>query len=246
MASTTNTPNNPSDHKPLNPGVSNLTPVMTPAQVTQLLHNRYTAKKYNPDMPCSDEDFHAIIEAGRMSPSSMGFEPWHFVHLKNRDIINEILPYLWGGQGKVEDASHLVLLLGREAQAMKPYSPYLTHIHEDIQRYPAEGLEARMDRYTKFINEDKGLKTEAEKNLWVDKQVYIALSNMLTMSAALGVDSTALEGYEREPIEKILTERGVYNPDDFHLAVMVCFGHSDSEHRPKTRQPMEEVLTVFD
>ena len=236
----------PSEHHVVQPGVPNLTPVMNADQVIQLLHNRYTAKKYNPNMPCSEEDFHAIIEAGRMSPSSMGFEPWHFVHLKNQDIIDEIMPYLWGGQGKVEDASHLVLLLGRDYKEMKPYSDYLTHIHEDIQHYPAENLVKRMKKYIKFILEDKGYTTEEEKNLWVDKQVYIALSNMLTMSAALGVDSTPLEGFEFKPIEEILTKHGVYDPEKFHLTVMVCFGHSDCEHREKTRQPMEEVFSVFE
>ncbi|WQD13101.1 MAG: nitroreductase family protein [Lawsonella clevelandensis] len=47
-------------------------------------------------MRVSEEDFAAIIEAGRMSPSSMGFEPWHFVRINNRDLINEMLPYMWG------------------------------------------------------------------------------------------------------------------------------------------------------
>ena len=165
---TTSQPSQPnvSQHLPNNPGVPNLTPCMTGQQVTDLLHARYTAKKYNPNLRVSDEDFAAIIDAGRLSPSSMGFEPWHFVHIKNRDLINDMLPYMWGGIGKVEDASHLVAFLGRNASQMEPHS----HIHEDIQHYPQDGLDARMDRYRTFINDDQDFHTDREKNLWVDKR----------------------------------------------------------------------------
>lgn len=236
----------PTQHLPNQPGVPNLTPCLTAEQVVQLLHNRYTAKQYNPELRVSEEDFAAIIEAGRMSPSSMGFEPWHFVRINNRDLITEMLPHMWGAVGKVEDASHFLALLGRNVEEMKPYSPYLTHIHEDVQKYPREGLDARMDRYTTFINEDQDFRTEREKNLWVDKQVYMALSNMLTMSAAMGIDSTPIEGFQKRPLEKILTEHGVYDPAQFHLTVFVCFGYSDAQHRMKTRRPTGEVLTVID
>ena len=236
----------PTQHLSNQPGVPNLTPCMNAEQVVQLLHNRYTAKKYNPTMRVSEEDFAAIIEAGRMSPSSMGFEPWHFVRINNRDLINEMLPYMWGAAGKLEDASHVVALLGRNVDQMKPYSSYLTHIHEDIQKYPHEALDARMGRYVTFINEDHNLQTDSEKNLWVDKQVYLALGNMLTMSAAMCIDSTPIEGFQKRSLEKLLTERGVYDPEEFHLTVFVCFGYSDAEHRMKTRRPTSEVLTVID
>ena len=48
---TTSQPSQPnvSQHLPNNPGVPNLTPCMTGQQVTDLLHARYTAKKYNPN-----------------------------------------------------------------------------------------------------------------------------------------------------------------------------------------------------
>lgn len=245
---TTSQPSQPnvSQHLPNNPGVPNLTPCMTGQQVTDLLHARYTAKKYNPNLRVSDEDFAAIIDAGRLSPSSMGFEPWHFVHIKNRDLINDMLPYMWGGIGKVEDASHLVAFLRRNASQMEPHSSYLTHIHEDIQHYPQDGLDARMDRYRTFINDDQDFHTDREKNLWVDKQVYIALSNMLTMSAAMGIDSTPIEGFQKIPMQKLLTDRGVYDPEEFHLTVFACFGYSDAQHRAKTRRPVSEVLTIID
>ena len=103
-----------------------------------------------------------------------------------------------------------------------------------------------MDRYRTFINDDQDFHTDREKNLWVDKQVYIALSNMLTMSAAMGIDSTPIEGFQKIPMQKLLTDRGVYDPEEFHLTVFACFGYSDAQHRAKTRRPVSEVLAIID
>lgn len=74
---TTSQPSQPnvSQHLPNNPGVPNLTPCMTGQQVTDLLHARYTAKKYNPNLRVSDEDFAAIIDAGRLSPAAWALNP---------------------------------------------------------------------------------------------------------------------------------------------------------------------------
>lgn len=234
----------PSQHAVHTPGVPNLPRRFTPQQVIEVMEDRYTAKTYNPDLPVSDEDFEAIMHAGRLSASSMGFEPWHFLHIADEKLIDALLPHIWGGQGKIEDSSHLVILLGREPDQMRPYSDYLSHIHHDVQHYPAEGLPARMERYTSFVSKDMALATPDQQRMWVDKQVYIALASMLTMSALLGVDSTPIEGFNYAAVTSVLADAGVLNTEEFHVAVMVCFGHSDAEHRTKTRRPLEEVLTV--
>ena len=34
----------------------------------------------------SDEDFNTILETGRLSPSSLGLEPRHFVVVQNKEL----------------------------------------------------------------------------------------------------------------------------------------------------------------
>jgi len=49
--------------------------------ILNIFNNRYTCKGYDADKKVSDEDFTVIMEAARLSPSSMGLEPWKFVLL---------------------------------------------------------------------------------------------------------------------------------------------------------------------
>ncbi|HCX64394.1 MAG TPA: NAD(P)H-dependent oxidoreductase, partial [Eubacteriaceae bacterium] len=81
--------------------------------IKELFENRYTCKGYDPDKKVSDEDFQTILEAGRLSPSSMGLEPWKFVLLNNDAVKQKIRPFAWGAEKSIDGASHFVLILAR-------------------------------------------------------------------------------------------------------------------------------------
>ena len=50
-------------------------------ELLQAFHFRYACKHFNPNKKISDKDFQTILETGRLSPSSFGFEPWQFLFL---------------------------------------------------------------------------------------------------------------------------------------------------------------------
>lgn len=62
----------------------------------------------------SDEDFETILEAGRLSPSSLGLEPWHFVVVQSETLRDKLKPYSWGAQKQLDTASHFVLIFARK------------------------------------------------------------------------------------------------------------------------------------
>lgn len=214
--------------------------------IIDLFENRYTCKGYDPDKKVSDEDFHAILEAGRLSPSSMGFEPWKFVQLKNQEVLKEIRPYAWGAQTSIDGASHILLILARTPEDMRPDSEYLSYIQNDIQNYPEDKLPARVARFTSFQKEDFDLNTDRDLFDWTCKQTYIPFTNMLTAAAMLGVDSTPIEGFNQEKLHEIFVKHGVYDPKHFKIANILAFGYTNRDHRGKTRRPMEEVFEIFE
>ncbi len=52
-------------------------------QVIALQHQRFAAKKYDPNRRISQKDWEALVEVGRLAPSSVGLEPWKMLLLKN-------------------------------------------------------------------------------------------------------------------------------------------------------------------
>lgn len=215
--------------------------------IVETFQNRYTCKGYDPDKKVSDDDFMTIIEAARLSPSSMGYEPWKFILLENKEIKEKIRPYAWGAEASIAGASHLVLILARTNKHMKYDSDYIRYITGEVQAFPEELGNARTEKFKTFQKNDFKL-LESERALfdWTCKQTYIPLANMLTAAAILGVDSTPIEGFDKAKVGEVLVAEGVYNPEDFNISLMIAFGYTNREHRPKTRRKLEEVFEVIE
>ena len=56
---------------------------------------RHATKEFDPEKKVSESDFHTILETGRLSPSSLGLEPWRFVVIENEDLKEKLKPYSW-------------------------------------------------------------------------------------------------------------------------------------------------------
>ena len=89
---------------------------------------------------------------------------------------------------------------------------------------------------------------ENERTLfdWASKQTYIALGNMMTVAAYLGIDSCAIEGFNKEKVEKYLSDMGLLDLSEYGVSVMVSFGYRDEEITPKTRRELAEVYEVVE
>lgn len=74
---------------------------------------RHATKEFDPNKKIPEEDFKFILETGRLSPSSFGFEPWRFVVVQNQELREKIKNTAWGAFGKLPEASHFVLILAR-------------------------------------------------------------------------------------------------------------------------------------
>jgi nitroreductase len=204
---------------------------------------RHACKEFDPERRVSDEDFAYILETGRLSPSSFGFEPWKFVVLQNADLREKLLRIAWGGQKSIPTASHLVLLLSRTKDSFLPESDYVAHIMNDVRQVPPEALVGIRARYRAFLEEDFELiDNERAMFEWASRQTYIALGNMMTAAAMIGVDSCPIEGFRKANVEAFLRDAGILNGDEFGLSCMVAFGYRLREPREKTRRCVEEVV----
>lgn len=204
---------------------------------------RHACKEFDPERRVAEDDFRFILETGRLSPSSFGFEPWRFVVLQNVSLREKLLPITWGGQKSIPTASHLLLLLSRTKSSFMPDSEYIAHIMNDVRRVPAEALAGIRARYRTFLESDFELiDNDRAMFEWASRQTYIALANMMTAAALIGIDSCPIEGFQKSGVEAMLREEGLLDGDEFGLSCMVAFGYRAREPREKTRRPIDEVV----
>ena len=207
---------------------------------------RHATKEFGEEK-ISDKEFKDILEIGRISPSSFGFEPWKFVVVQNPVLREKIKSFSWGAQGQLPTASHFVIILSRKEESMKYDSEYITHMIRDIKQMPEDIEKMYKGFYEKFQKEDfKLLHSDRALNDWSSKQTYIAMANMMTGAAFMGIDSCPIEGFDVEAIELFLKDELGVDTDKFGASVMVAFGYRKNEpKREKLRQSFEDIVTWY-
>ncbi|MFC5701493.1 NAD(P)H-dependent oxidoreductase [Cohnella faecalis] len=217
---------------------------ITKEEVLNAFRFRHACKEFDSARKIPDYEFAFILETGRLSPSSYGFEPWQLVVLQDPVIREKLRANTWGAQKTLPTASHFVLLLARTQEALTPESDHIQHIIRDVQQLPPENAAGKTSVYRKFLETDFGL-LGSERAVWdwAGKQAYIALGNMMTAAAMIGIDSCPIEGFEHVPVERVLQEEGIADGERLRLVSMVAFGYRVREPRSKTRRPIEEIVT---
>ncbi len=204
---------------------------------------RHATKEFDPEKKVSDDDFQFIMETGRLSPSSFGFEPWRFLVIQNPELREKIKNTAWGAYGKLPEASHFVVILARTKKDTQYDSDYLQDHFKNVKKMPDEHLEKYLGKIEEFQKVDFDL-LEGDRPLydWAGKQTYLALGNMMTAAAQIGVDSCPIEGFSIEKMNKLLDEEGLLEDGHFSISVMVAFGYRVKEPNEKTRRSFDDVV----
>ncbi|CAH1222800.1 Putative NAD(P)H nitroreductase YfkO [Paenibacillus sp. JJ-223] len=220
--------------------VESTTPLNRKEEILKAYHFRHATKRFDPNRKISKEDFEFILETGRLSPSSVGSEPWKFVIVQNPALRERMVEFSSGGKGQFPTASHLVVFLARTD--VRYDSAHLEYICKEIKGMDQETYERIPAAYRTF-QQNKGI-LDSERTLfdWASKQTYIALGNMMTAAALIGIDSCPIEGFNQEETRRIFAEEGLLEDGVWDISVMAAFGYRAEEPKyGKTRQSLEQV-----
>ena len=212
-------------------------------QFLQAMKFRHACKLFDAQKTISAEDFEYILEVGRLSPSSFGFEPWHLVVVQSRELREKLKQDAWGATDKLTTASHFVVILSRRKAETEANSDYIQYIMKDVQKLPENVREMKEGAYAKFLSQDFELTTERAAFDWGIRQAYIALGNMMTAAAYIGIDSCPMEGFNQKTSERILARDLDVDVDKYGIACMVAFGYRVKDQPPKTRRQLAEVVS---
>lgn len=207
--------------------------------VIKTFHRRFATKKYDPTKKITEADWKTIIEAGRLSPNSFGYEPWKFLLINNDQIKKDLKKMAWGAVNSLNGADKFLIILARTDVTYD--SEYVQHLVNDIKHREYSPTSAPSQHFKKFQEEDLAIKNKRELFDWASKQTYIALGNMLTTAAYLGIDSCPIEGFNRQKIDRYLADKGLLDLDHWQVSVMASFGYRDQPIKPKVRQPLSDI-----
>ncbi|CAM1372806.1 NAD(P)H-dependent oxidoreductase [Tenacibaculum xiamenense] len=219
-------------------------PNISKEDIINAFNYRHATKEFNADKKLSQEDIDFILKIANLSPSSFGFEPWHFIVVQDKELRESLKPVAWGAPVKLDTASHFVLGLTMKSPLTKWDSEYIMHMMKEVKQFPEDVVEMYSKFYREFQQRDFDLDTDKKLFDWASKQCYIALGNMMTAAPLNGIDSCPIEGFHQEQTEALLREKFGVDTEKYGLSYMVAFGYrKEDPPRAKSRRNIEEIVT---
>lgn len=177
------------------------TPSVTPAELLSALHWRYAVKRFDPDRTISPEIWSAIEESLVLTPSSFGLQPWRFVVVTDPELKAQLPAVSWG-QMQPKDCSHLVVI----ATLRSMDAQYVDRFLESVAKTRDVSIDS-LANYRKVILGFLNNSTERIGD-WATQQGYIALGQLMSTAAYLGVDACPMEGIEPAKYDRLLGLEG--------------------------------------
>ena len=201
--------------------------------VLEALNFRHACKQFEPGREIPEETLREIMACAHLSPSSFGLEPWKFLVIRDDALRQRLRPACWN-QAQITDSSAVVVILAR-SETLKAGQEYVQ------QGFARKGLdESQLETALARFQGHQESEVLPRMSLyaWASKQCYIALANILSAAASVGVDSCPIEGFEKQAVDEVLE----LEKTDFETAVVVALGYRAGEQTPRYRYDFDSIV----
>lgn len=201
---------------------------------------RYATKQFDASKQIPADQWAALEQTLVLTPSSFGLQPWRFVTVSDPATRARLREHSWG-QAQVTDASHLVVFAARTECSAADIAHYVDRVAE-VRGQPAAALAAfRQMLEGAILNEDR----KSQLFGWAARQAYIAMGQLMTAAALLGIDTCPMEGLEPAKFDELLELR----KEGFATLATVALGYRGEGDKyatlPKVRYPKAEVVKTI-
>ena len=180
---------------------------------------------------------HALEKALILTASSYGLQPWKFIIVTDPVLKAKLRSASWG-QAQVEDCSHLVVFAAKKDITEADLDKFLARTAQ-VRGGTVDSLAG----YKGFMMGDlvNGAR-HAIIHEWAARQTYIAMGNLLTSAALLGIDACPFEGIDPAKYDEILGLK-----DSSYATVAACpLGYRAADDKyataPKVRFEAKDVI----
>jgi nitroreductase len=175
----------------------------TPEALVGALEWRYATKVFDAERKIEKATWAALERALVLSPSSFGLQPYKFLIITGKPLREKLVAHAFG-QRQVADCSHFVVFTGRTTMGEHQIDRLIQRISQ-VRGIPPESLKSYRDMMHGSLTRGPISKMVPE---WAARQVYIAIGNLMTGAAMLGVDACPIEGFVPDKFDELLNLKG--------------------------------------
>jgi len=172
---------------------------MATQELLNALRWRYATKVFDPTKKIPDDIWQTLKQALVLTPTSYGLQPYKFLVIESPAKRTELLPHSWG-QKQVVDASHFIVFTVQTKVTQEHVDRLINHTSR-VRQVPPDFLNSYRGMMLSDLVSGPRSKIAHE---WAARQAYIALGNLMTSAAVLGVDACPMEGFVPAEYDRIL------------------------------------------
>ena len=193
--------------------------------VKEAIVSRRSVKHYDPEHQMTDAEVRELMEHAILSPTAFNIQHWRFVHVKNKDIRQQIREASWN-QSQVTDASTLLVLCADLNAWEKEPQRYWRNAPQQVQDMMLPTIE------NFYTNHHQGQRDESIRS------AGMAAMNIMLMAKEMGYDSCPMDGFDFDKVARLINL-----PHDHIIVMMITIGKKLQDARPRSGQlPLEDVF----
>lgn len=172
---------------------------LSPEQVLEHLQWRYAVKSFDSAKKIPDDAWETLEQSLVLAPSSFGLQPWKFLIIDDNDLRAKLREASWN-QAQVVQADRYVVFAALRTTTDDDVDRLMQRTSE-VRGTPIENLTGYRNVIADFL-----LKGWAAKDLfgWNARQTYIALGQLMTSAASMGIDTCPMEGIDMNSYDELL------------------------------------------
>ncbi len=178
-----------------------------------------------------------ILEAARLAPTSAGHQPFRIIAITNTEVKKAISPIAFN-QPQITESSHLLVFASWDSMSNERIDEVDVYTRDqrsqppEVTRQVVQGNKALFSSFT-----------PEQQYHHSAKQAFLGLGMALAAAAELGVDSTPMEGFDKQALDQYLE----LNKRGLKSVALMAIGRRDTATDwlyplKKVRTPMEEFV----
>jgi nitroreductase/dihydropteridine reductase len=200
------------------------------------LHWRYAVKRMTGEK-VPQEKVDIVLEAARLAPTSSGIQPFSILQITDRQLLEKIKPIAFN-QPQITEASHLLVFASWIDVKPEQIEGVYNHVAAE-RNQPADVHKDYIQRMQGYF----AAMTPEQRAQWAARQAYIAFGVAITAAAVERIDTTPMEGFNKDELDTLLglPEKGLRSQ------ALLALGHRDTDkdwlaNLKKVRRSKEEFV----
>ncbi|CAM4056763.1 NAD(P)H-dependent oxidoreductase [Campylobacter armoricus] len=196
-----------------------------------LMQNRSSIRSYTKEK-ISRENLKYILECARLSPSSLGLEPWKFLVFQ-KDKHKQEIAKIANNQAHVANCAAVIVVVSR--------ADFKDYFEEKLKKrgLNQEELNKRLQVYKPFID-----RMNLEQSfIYAKEQSYIAITNIINAAYSLNLGSCIIGGFDKEKINQYLN----LDTTKQRVSILITLGYAqENSSTEKARFAFEDIVEFKD